>query len=1102
MKENAYLGASPEMKFKAITFLSALLILFLGWRIYVERGNFGNQVSSRDKVDYNFHVKPILADRCYQCHGPDENAREADLRLDLEEGAFGDLGGGHYPIVAGKPDESELIWRIYAEDEDDRMPPPESRHSLTPSEKDTLRKWIEQGAEWKEHWAFEPPRVTALSRAELQKKARYKWEAANPIDHFIFPKLGEQGLKPSPEADKEHLIRRVSFDLTGLPPDLEVIDAFLKDDAPDAYEQLVHRLLTSEEHAERMAMEWLDVARYGDTQGMHADRDRYHWPWRDWVIKAFKENMPYDDFLTWQMAGDLLPEATTEQKLATAFHRNHPVSAEGGIIDEEFRVKYVQDRTNTTATALMGLTMECAACHDHKFDPISQEEYYQLFAFFNNQMEIGMVAEGGGSSGPVLLLLEPEREKALAELSQQIDQTLGQLETTASTIAAETNFLETARRRLIEPPEADAFFPFDGIRPEDIQVKGIVHRVIRNTPIDKIVDDNPASVASGEPQLVEGRIGKALDFDEEFDLVFLRDVGTFDLDEPFSAGAWIRTNKEGENQSIMGISGNLTKHAWRGWDLFLDNENRPSIRLIGFWPHNYLQVTGGVSIPAGDWRHVLFTYDGSGRADGTHLYVDGKKVKSFTNYDNLYRTLVHSWEEQEGWKQKPAMVGRSGRFYTGDNGVFSGSIDQVNLFNRYLTAREVAALYHHESGVPIDVGSFTVEDCLEHTMHHTHAGAQDLIRQLRDLTGEKLKLIEDVAEIMVMEEMPEVRKTFVLYRGQYNSPTDEVVPGTPRRLLPFSEDLPRNRLGLARWLVDRKNPLTARVAVNRYWQMIFGRGIVDTPEDFGRQGALPSHPELLDWLAVYFMESGWDVRELLQTMVTSRTYRQTSVATTEHWEKDPGNIYLARGPSRRLSAEMIRDNALKASGLLVQKVGGPSVKPYQPAGIWMKPSDQDYKQDSGESLYRRSIYTFIRRSTPHPAMIAFNAPSRSVCTVKRESTTTPLQALVLLNDPQFVECARVLAQRMQLEGGESAESQVRYGFRLLCGRSPDVNEIQLLQKQFQLALDKYQSDPRAADALLSVGEYPFDESLDTIQTAALAMVANTVMNFDGAYMKR
>jgi hypothetical protein len=883
---------------------------------------------------------------------------------------------------------------------------------------------------------------------------------------------------------------------------LDAIDAFLQDDSPDAYEKLVDRLMESEEHAERMATEWLDVARYGDSQGLHADRPRYHWPWRDWVIKAFRENMPYDDFITWQMAGDLLPNATTEQKLATAFHRNHPVSAEGGIVDEEFRVKYVHDRTNTTATALMGLTMECASCHDHKFDPISQEEYYQLTAFFNNQKEIGMVAEGGGSSGPVLLLPEPEQETTLAKLTKQIELTLENIKTVEATLADEANFLESAQSEVIEPPEPDAFFPLDSIRPEEIEVEGLIHRVLKNTPIDKIVDDNPTAVASGFPEVVKGRIHKALDFDKEYDLVFLRDVGQFELDQAFSAGAWIRTNKEGENQSIMGISSDLTADAWRGWDLFLDEESRPSLRLIGFWPHNHLQVTTETAVPKDEWHHILFTYDGSGRADGARLYVNGGKAKSTTVYDNLYRTIVNSWKEQEGWNQKPVMVGRSGRFYTGDNGVFRGSIDHIQLFHQYLTAPEVAAVFHEAAGEPVSAGEIAKSDYIDHHLHRHHQGGQNLFRQLTELTGQKLKAIEDVVEIMVMEEMPVVRKTFVLDRGQYNSPAGEVFPGTPQNVLPFGEELPKNRLGLARWLLDPENPLTARVAVNRYWQMVFGRGIVDTPDDFGTQGALPTHPELLDWLAVHFVESDWDIGNLLRTMVTSNTYRQTSVATAEHWKEDPQNIYLARGPNHRLSAEMIRDNALKASGLLVQKVGGPSVKPYQPSGIWMKPEGRDWIQDSGDSLYRRSMYTYIRRSTPHPAMLAFDAPNRAVCTVKRESTTTPLQALVLMNDPQFMECARVLAQRIQLEGGDSVESQVQHAFRLICGRYPDGNELQLLQQQFQVALETYQADPEAADAILSVGEYPLNEHLDKKQTAALTLVANTVMNFDGAYMKR
>ena len=1095
-------GSHPKMKIKTITFHTVLLTLFLVCRLCLAGDHHGSQVILPDTIDFNFHIKPILADRCYKCHGPDDNAREAEMRLDQKDGAFGDLGDGYFPIVPGKPEESEIIWHIFSDDEDDLMPPPDSGYSLTVSEKETIKKWIEQGAEWKDHWAFVPPQVRPSSLAELQKKELSNGKGENRIDHFIVQKLQEHELSPSSEADKEHLIRRLSFDLTGLPPDLEHIDTFVTDDSPVAYERLVDRLLATDAHAERMAMEWMDVARYGDTQGMHADRERFHWPWRDWVIKAFKENLAYDEFITWQLAGDLLPNATTEQKLATAFHRNHPVSAEGGIVDEEFRVKYVQDRTNTTATAFMGLTMECATCHDHKFDPVTQKEYYQLFAFFNNQMEIGMVAEGGGSSGPVLLLPEPDAEKPLTELSQEIDRTLRQLESTVSRIVAEKNFIETAKSQIVQAPSAYAFFPFDCVLPKKIEVEGYIHRVVRNTPIDKIVDDNPVSVASGEPRIVNGRIGNALEFDKEYDLVFLRDTGTFEMNEPFSAGAWIRTDKEGVNQSIMGISGDLTNQAWRGWDLFLDTQNRPSIRFISFWPHNYMQITADISIPTASWHHILFTYDGSGRADGMNLYINGKKQNCFTDYDHLYRTIVHPWKEQEGWKQKPVMVGRSGRFYTGDNGVFSGSIDHLKLFNRYLTTREVAALYHDETETPVNPDIFTDEDYVDHYLNHDDPGAQYLIKKLQDLTGRKLKLLEDVPEIMVMEEMPETRKTFVLDRGQYNAPTDEVTPGTPEKVLPFRDEWPRNRLGLAHWLVDQQNPLTARVAVNRYWQMIFGRGIVDTPEDFGIQGALPSHPELLDWLAVYFMESGWNVRDLLRTMVTSNTYRQTSATTKDHWEKDPGNIYLARGASDRLPAEMIRDNALKASGLLIQKVGGPSVKPYQPEGIWMKPSESDYKQDSGESLYRRSLYTYIRRSTPHPAMLAFDAPSRSVCVVKREKTNTPLQALVLLNDPQFVESARVLAQRMQFEGGESVESQVRYGFRLLCGRSPDSNEIRLLKKQYEIALDKYKSDPVAADEILCLGAYPFDYRLDRFQTAALTMVASTVMNFDGAYMKR
>ncbi len=988
------------------------------------------------------------------------------------------------------------------------MPPPESNLSLSATEKALITKWIEQGAEWKEHWAFVPPQKPPVPEVD-------EGRITNPIDNFVLSKLQENSLSPSPEAGKERLIRRVTVDLTGLPPTLREIEDFLENDDPQAYEKLVDRLLASEAHAERMAMEWLDVARYGDSQGMHLDAERYHWPWRDWVIKAFQENMPYDDFIIWQLAGDLLPNATREQKLATAFHRNHPVTAEGGAINEEFRQKYVQDRTNTTAMAFLGLTLECATCHDHKFDPISQREYYQMSAFFNNIREIGMVAEKGGSSGPVLLLPDPGRAKELVRLQNQIDETTEQLELTRSQVAETKDYIESVENMAIDPPEADGFYPFESVRLEEMKftdhenandiVKLWARRLLANNPMNKIVDENPKSVACGEPRAVIGKFGSALRLKKEFDLVFLKEVGNFEINQPFAAGAWIRTEKTGVLQTIMGTSGDVATF-WRGWDLLIDSLNRPSVQMTSYWPHNYMQVSTDVSIPKDEWSHVLFTYDGSGMARGLQLYVNGKRTKMTINHDNLYRTIMHDWKPFYGWRERPVIVGRSGRYWAGENSVFTGSMDNLKIFNRFMTALEVAAMVQTEED--LDPSKQLVElsedDYLDHYLNRNHWEYQSLTQELRSLVARKLQVMEDVGEIMVMEEAPEPRKTYILNRGQYNEPTEEVGPGTPQKVLVFVEDLPRNRLGLARWLVDPKNPLTSRVTVNRYWQMIFGRGIVETPHDFGTQGALPTHPELLDWLASHFIESGWDVRELLKTMVSSATYRQSSVSTPEHREKDAKNGYLARGPSYRLPAEMIRDNALAASGLLTQKVGGASVKPYQPEGLWVEKTGPElaYKHSSGDNLYRRSMYTFIRRTTPHPAMMAFDAPNRSVCIVKRENTNTPLQALVLLNDPQFVEAAKVLAQRIQKEGGGDLEEQTRYAFRLVIGRKPTTTEFALLLDQYRDEIDKFKNDPKSAEQLLNVGEYLLDKDLDKTQTAALAMVANTLLNHDGAYMKR
>ena len=1063
-----------------------------------------DELTEFEAINFNTHILPILSDRCFPCHGPDENARKADLRLDQKAGAFALLQHSDgRAFVQGDLDRSIAWQRIQATDLDEIMPPPESNLSISRDEKSRISQWISEGATWIEHWAFTSPtkQTPPFEKTNLLRKDGNTVQ--HPVDAFILSKLKEHDLLPSLEAPKEYLIRRLSFDLTGLPPSPEEIDTFLADESLMAYEHLVDRFLHSEAFAERLAMEWLDVARYADSQGMHGDRERYHWPWRDWVIDAFRKNMPYDAFITWQLAGDLLPNATRDQILATAFNRNHPVSAEGGIIDEEFRIKYVQDRINTVGTAFMGLTLECASCHDHKFDPVSQKDYYQMSAFFNNQKELGMVAEGGSSSGPVLLLPDPETEHNLQKLKNEMEGLFKQLEETKSNLLNDASVLEHTKAHSILTPVPDAVFPLDAMRKEKIGVKGAIHRVVRNTPIDKIVDDNPKSVASGNPELVQGPVGNALRFDKEYDLVFLRGDGTFEMNEPFSAGAWIRSEKDGENQSIMGISGELG-NAWKGWDFFLDDASRLNLRLIGFWPQNYLQITTNTSLPKEEWHHVMFAYDGLGSTQGTHLFVNGKKVDHTIAYDNLYRTIVHGWGKQEGWPQKPVIVGRSGRFYTGDNGVFLGSIDHITFFNKCLTEREAAVLFASLTDQPLDESSKPTSYFADHFLQREDATSHDLKNKIRVLVKGKLELLKDVPEMMVLGEMEKVRKTFVLTRGQYDALTEEVHPDAPSQIFLFRENLPRNRLGLAQWLTDTNNPLTARVTVNRYWQMIFGRGIVDTPQDFGSQGAPPSHPKLLDWLAVSFMESGWDLRWLIRTMITSATYRQSSISTLQHMEKDAANIYLARGPYHRLSAEMIRDNALTASGLLTQKIGGPSVKPYQPAGLWVEKTGPGsaYKHDTGASLYRRSMYTFVRRTTPHPTMTAFDAPNRSICTVKREKTNTPIQALTLLNNPEFMEAARVLAQRVQREASSTIDPQVSLAFRLLCGRNPDTAELKLLTTLFDLTHAKYKGNPESADALLEIGNHPVDSNLDRIQTAALTQVISTIMNFDEAYMKR
>lgn len=1029
-----------------------------------------------EEIDFNFHVRPILSDRCWACHGPDANSRKAELRLDTEEGAFAALteGSGH-AFVKGKPAKSVALQRMISTDPETVMPPPESKLDISAKEIAIISKWIEQGATWKKHWAYIPPQKQTIP------------EENNPIDHFVLAKLKEQDLSPAPRAEKERLLRRLYLDLTGLPPSIEAINAFMADDRPDAYEKVVDQLLDSDAYAERMAMEWMDVARYADSHGMHADGWRMMWPWRDWVIQSFKKNKPYNEFVTEQLAGDLLPKPDKNQILATAFNRNHPMTAEGGAIDEEFRLSYVFDRAETATTAFLGLTLNCARCHDHKFDPISQEEYYQMAAFFNNVKELGMTGDDG-NYGPMMLITTEAQNEKLQALSESIQEKEGNLKLTKNELSSTKTFI-------------------NNLKPIQLPIKYMAHISVENLiPTGKKnngyhIDGNKKMYAAQGVSLVEGKIGKGLQLDDEYDEVYLNDVGLFELTEPFSAALWfnIEDRKSGKTQVFMGTAGDKNNF-WRGWDFFIDTTDHLTVRLIHSLPHNYIQITTEQLIQHNEWVHAAFSYDGSGRAEGLQLFVNGQLAETSINYNKLYKSIYPVQVAVHTPQDRPILVGKSYRNYTGEKGIIKGKLDEIYLFNRAITKPEVALLFDPTAN------QSEQNDLVEYHLSQ-HPKIKALNAELQQLRKEKLEFVNPIPEVMVMEEMPTQRPMHVLNRGQYDQPRQAVDMGTLQQVLPFPDDLPKNRLGFAKWLFLKDNPLTARVTVNRYWQLFFGKGLVNTPQDFGSQGALPTHPDLLDWLAVEFMESNWDLKALHKLIVLSSTYQQSSSTDVASREKDPLNEWLSRGPSHRLPAEIIRDNALAASGLLVQQVGGESVRPYQPEGLWIDKGNFShmllrYKITRGDSLYRRSLYTFVKRTSPHPSMTAFDAPNRDVCTVQRESTTTPLQALVLLNDPQFVEAAKVLAQRMQLEGGEDLADQIAYAFRLSTGRKPQIEEINILKALYEQKYAEFKQAPEKAKELLAVGDFDLSPNLDQTQTAALTLLSSTMLNHDEAYTKR
>ncbi len=1007
-------------------------------------------------IDFDRDIRPILSDNCFHCHGPDAAERKADLRLDTQEGLFSTL-------EPGNPDASELIYRIFTDDDIDQMPPPESKLSLSDSEKQLVRDWIASGAEYEDHWAFAPVAPPTDAAAAI----------STLIDRHVREGLEGTGLKPSPPADPALLIRRLSFDLTGLPPEPATVRAFLADPSPAHYRRIVEDLLASTAHAEHLSLMWMDIARYSDSHGLHADGYREMWPWRDWVIRAFQENRPYDEFVTWQLAGDLLPNATREQRLATAFHRNHPMTGEGGVIDEEFRMHYVFDRVNTTGTAFLGLTLECARCHDHKFDPLSQQDYFQLAAYFNSVRELGMTGDDG-NYGPLLDLPTPEQEARLSEIDRQI----------------------AALWRDFEPPSpgpaptvdlpSGIHLPLDGLQDRTVTEKKDGKDVERTK---KFVDGVLDAELRGGSKFTEGRSGKVLKVDREGHVI-LEGRGDQRAHEPFSLALWIKpdarrsTEREPGKRRVIASTRQSKNHHWRGWTFFLDSENHLNLRLTHIEPTEVIHVRSTQPVRDEAWSHVAFAYDGQMRAAGLRLFLDGAELETTTLANHLTRD-IHPVADAAFFpeKKRPDLrFGRGGTKFTGDEGLLSGRMDDIHLFESGLTPLEVAVLASPDR-TPAEVVANTPAALVEAHFRQRHPDTQAHFAQIRDLLRQRVEIASGVRHVMVMEEMAAPRQTHVLFRGEYSQPRQQVFPATPAVLSPSTPE-GGTRLDFAHWLFADENPLTARVTANLYWQLVFGQGLVRTPHDFGIQGERPTHPELLDALAWKLQQSGWNVRALLRGMVLSETYRQDSRIKPEHRTIDPANRLLARAPAGRLPAESIRDAALAVSGLLVPKTGGPSVKPWQPEGLWREKSSfskilLEYKPDEGEGRHRRTLYSLVRRTSPPPNMTAFDAPDRSVCSVKREVTNTPLQALVLLNDPQFVEAAKALTDRIESELPEaSTTSRIEAMFFRIASREPRPAEREIL-------LDLFNDQQNHANGL-----------------EPLAAVANTLLNYDAFYMER
>ena len=1023
-----------------------------------------------DAVEFNRDIRPVLADNCFHCHGPDPGTRKAGLRLDTEAGFFAprqtkDGKQEPAPIIKGKPDQSSLYQRLLSKDEDEIMPPPETHKKLKPEQIAQIKSWIEQGAPWQPHWSLLPPVAVT---PPTPKDAGW---AKNPVDRFVLARLEKAGLTPAPEADARTLVRRLALDVTGLPPSPELVAKHLPKDGSrlsDAQVRaLVDELMATPAYGEHRARYWLDAARYADSHGLHFDNPREMWPYRDWVVKAFNANQPFDQFTVEQIAGDLLPNPTESQLIATGLQRCNVTTNEGGTIVEENLANYAADRVQTMGWVYFGLTTNCAQCHDHKFDPFTQKDFYSLAAFFRNTTQPGLDGNVKDGRGPVIVLPSDADRPRFKALPGEI---------------------EAAKKAALDA-RAAAQKDFDGwvakLKPadleQDVPAKGLLRRFALNEGTG-----TPAQARATGPLTwsKDGQTGPAPLLKKGANLE-LGDVGNFDTMKPLTVGGWFRPS------NVQGLQALVARmddpKAAQGWSLFLNNANY-GFYLISKWPNDAIKVTTAKPIAKKDtWQHVLLTYDGSGKAEGIKLYVDGAMVPLNLEINKLATSSQ---------SKTPTRLGQRSA-----SEFFEGNAQEVRFYDRALSAAEAFALARVDGIRAKVAGKLAGKDRAAVLDYYLGVRRPDVLAAaMRQTTLEaELKAIRDRSPLTHIQEerkdmMPMAN---ILLRGAYDKKGDQVAAEIPSALGKLPADAPKNRLGLARWLVSEQNTLTARVTVNRFWQEVFGQGLVKTSEDLGIMGTPPTHPELLDWLAVEFRRTGWDVKGFYRLMLTSATYRQAAVQTKEKVEKDRDNSLFSRGPRFRMDAEMIRDQALATSGLLATRMGGPGTKPYQPENIWevVGVGIQAYRPDKGENLYRRSLYNYWRRMAPPASLDLFNAPSREVSCVRRDRTNTPLQALVTLNDPQFVEAARVLAQRTLL-GAKDDGARLQAAAERALARTLKPAETTILQASLASLRQHYAAKPADAEALLKVGDTPADPALPKPELAAWTMLCNQLLNLD------